>query len=61
MEESWEFRTVPNGSKADDVRGTTSIVIAEEGAIVERICGIVGLGDALRMKRVFPCESTRVR
>lgn len=35
MEESGEIRTVPNGAKADDVRGTASIVMVDEGAIVE--------------------------
>lgn len=35
MDESGETRTVPNGAKAEGVRGTASIVMVEEGAIVE--------------------------
>lgn len=35
VEESGEIRTVPYGAKADDVRGTASTVMVDEGAIVE--------------------------
>ena len=47
VEESGEIRTVPNGAKADDVRGTALTVMVDEGAIVEDL------------KNWLPCDATR--